>query len=157
MQCAQGDLNKCKKVDLNDWKKEAKADLTGVAQSAKSKKDDKKPKVLHKKKRKGTGKEKAVSEKVVQKMVKKEADRVKKELQNKGSGQTIDVTGDRVKVRRQDEDVQSFENVDLSPKDIELLRKAFPNRIKYDLAVRELIEMKKNKVQHQVRPVVKKT
>ena len=70
MQCAQGDLNKCKKVDLNDWKKEAKADLTGVAQSAKSKKDEKKPKVVHKKKRKGTAKEKPITEKELQKMIK---------------------------------------------------------------------------------------
>ena len=33
LQCAQGDLSKCKKVDLNDWKKTAIKDLSDVAQS----------------------------------------------------------------------------------------------------------------------------
>ena len=69
-------------------------------------------------------------------MIKEEADRVKRELASKNN--MVDISDNKVKLGSQAESVQ---NVNLSPQDIELLRRAFPDRIKYDLAVRELIKM----------------
>ena len=54
-------------------------------------------------------------------MIKEEADRVKRELASKNN--MVDISDNKVKLGSQAESVQ---NVNLSPQDIELLRRLFP-------------------------------